>query len=92
MESDIFLRLDFLNAFNTVRRVYTAKCVADPCPELPPSFRLCDKKTTILSFGTSKLENQARLQSGDQLAVIFFMYASITNCARTDPVQNRLSK
>ena len=72
VEGDVFLKLDFSNAFNTVRRDYAAECVADACPQLLSFFRLCYEKSTILSFGSSIIESQEAFQQSDPLAVFFF--------------------
>ena len=49
--SDVFLKLDFANAFNSVRRDYAAECVKQCCPELLPFYTMCYSGYTFLTFG-----------------------------------------
>ena len=43
---DVSLKKDFANDFNSIRRDYAAKCIAEKCPELLPFFKTCYETTT----------------------------------------------
>ena len=70
---DVFLKLDFKNAFNTIRRDHVAECFARQVPELLPFFNLCYKENSLLLFGSEfTLDSAEGFQQGDPLAVFGF--------------------
>ena len=70
---DVFLKLDFKNAFNSIRRDHVAECFARHAPELLPFYNLCYEKDTLLFFGSDfALVSAEGFQQGDPLAVFGF--------------------
>ena len=69
---DVFLKLDFRNAFNTIRRDFAAECIAGNVPELLPFFNMCYGVDSFLSFGDFSISSCEGLQQGDPLAVFVF--------------------
>jgi hypothetical protein len=70
---DVFLKLDFRNAFNSIRRDHVAECFARYVPELLPFFNLCYGNDSLLSFGPElTLASAEGFQQGDPLAVFGF--------------------
>jgi len=69
---DVFLKLDFRNAFNTIRRDFAAECIAGNVPELLPFFNVCYGVDSFLSFGDFSISSCEGLQQGDPLAVFVF--------------------
>lgn len=69
----MFLKLDFTNAFNTIRRDHVAECFARHAPQLLPFFNLCYEKDSLLVFGSEfTLSSSEGVQQGDPLAVFAF--------------------
>ena len=71
-ENDVLLKLDFSNAFNTVRRDYVAELFAEEMPELLPFYRLCYEQGSFLPFGEGFIVSEEGFQHGDPLAVFLF--------------------
>ena len=69
---DVMLKLDFSNAFNTMRRDHVAYCISEEAPELLPFFTLSYENDSILTFGSDTLSSSEGFQQGDPLAVFGF--------------------
>ena len=68
----ILLKLDFSNAFNTLRRDSISDSLAQHAPQLLPFFRLAYQQHSILKFGASAITSEEGLQQGDPLAPLLF--------------------
>ena len=71
-EGNSFLKIDFKNAFNTIRRDHVAECLLKFAPELLQFYTACYSQPTFLSFGDSILQSDEGLQQGDPLAPAYF--------------------
>lgn len=71
-EESAMAKLDFANAFNSVRRDSVAEAVSSLAPELSTFFSLCYEKDSLLSFGDELIVSADGLQQGDPLAPILF--------------------
>ena len=71
-ENDVLLKLDFSNAFNTVRRDYVAELLAEEMPELLPFYRLCYEQGSFLSFDEGFIVSEEGFQQADPLAGFLF--------------------
>ena len=79
---DVFLKLDFQNAFNSIRRDHVAECFAQHAPELLPFYKLCYERDSLLFFGPDfTLDSAEGFQQGDPLAVFGFCLG-INDCLR----------
>lgn len=79
---DVFLKLDFENAFNSIRRDHVAQCFARHAPELLPFYKMCYEKDSLLFFGSDfMLDSAEGFQQGDPLAVFGFCLG-INECIR----------
>ena len=47
-DSDVFLKLDFSNAFSTIRRDKIALVIQEHCPELLPFYNMCYERPSFL--------------------------------------------
>ena len=74
-DGTVLLKLDFKNAFNSIRRDVIAKKLADKMPELTLFFNLCYGNASFLSFGVFILDSVEGAQQGDPLAVFYFCLA-----------------
>jgi hypothetical protein len=71
-DSDILLKLDFQNAFNTIRRDHIADCLLKHAPDLLPIFSACYSEPSFLTFGDEIFSSDEGLQQGDPLAPVYF--------------------
>ena len=71
-ESRIFLKLDFRNAFNTIRRDHIADCLQTHAPSLSQLFHACYSEPSYLTFGDEIFFSDEGLQQGDPLAPAYF--------------------
>ena len=78
----VLLKLDFKNAFNSIRRDVVAEKLHEHMPELSSFFDLCFSETTYLSFGEFLIDSSEGAQKGDPLAVFLFCLA-INNILQT---------
>ena len=69
---DILLKLDFHNAFNTMRRDHIAECLLKYAPVLLALFTSCYCDSTYLTFGNDIFLSDEGLQQGDPLAPLYF--------------------
>lgn len=70
--NDVIVKLDFSNAFNSVRRDVVADLLAKEMPELLPFFKLCYESSSFLVFGDYLIISEEGFQQGDPLAVFLF--------------------
>ena len=68
----LFLKIDFQNAFNTIRRDHVAECLYKFAPELLSIYTASYSQPSFLTFGDSILQSDEGLQQGDPLAPAFF--------------------
>lgn len=68
----VLAKLDFSNAFNTIRRDSVSCAVAHFLPELAPFLKLCYESESMLTFGESIIYSQEGIQQGDPLGPLFF--------------------
>ena len=68
----VFLKLDFQNAFNTIRRDHVGECVYRHFPRLIHLFSACYQEPSFLTFGDTILLSDEGLQRGDPLAAAYF--------------------
>jgi hypothetical protein len=70
--TDVLLKLDMHNAFNTIRRDHIAECLRKYAPDLLALFTACYCDPTFLTFGDDILLSDEGLQQGDPLAPLYF--------------------
>ena len=70
--TDVLLKLDVRNAFNTIRRDHIAECLHKYAPELLTLFTSCYCDPTFLTFGNDIFLSDEGLQQGDPLAPLYF--------------------
>lgn len=68
----LFLKLDFRNAFNSIRRDHIADCLQTHIPSLGQLFNACYSEPTFLTFGDEIFLSDEGLQQGDPLAPAYF--------------------
>jgi hypothetical protein len=68
-----FLKLDFKNAFNTVRRDEMLLLVHDELPELYAFVYMCYASSSLLDFGAHLLQSDEGFQQGDPLGPCCFV-------------------
>ena len=71
-DSQIFLKLDIRNAFNTMRRDHIAECLRKYAPSLLITFVSCYSEPSYLAFGEHILLSDEGLQQGDPLSPAYF--------------------
>jgi len=71
------LKLDFKNAFNTVRRDNMFQAVHDEMPELYPFVHMCYASASLLNFGEHLLSSDEGAQQGDPLGPLLFCSSSL---------------
>ena len=71
----VALKLDFANAFNTVRRDAVLSAIRDPFPALARWATWCYQRPTRLQFDEWVVESCAGVQQGDPLGPLFFAAA-----------------
>ena len=73
------LKLDFSNAFNSIRRDVMFATVLREMPELYPFVHMCYSNASLLSFGEFLLQSEECAQQGDPLGpppLLCFYYGS----------------
>src|SRR6218665_38696 len=68
----VLVKLDFANAFNTLRRDVMLKSVLDIIPELYPFVLQAYSTPSVLKFGDMLLSSQMGPQQGDPLGPLLF--------------------
>jgi len=71
------LKLDFFNAFNTIRRDSMFESIRELVPELYPFVHLCYSQASHLSFGEFLLTSDEGAQQGDPLGPLLFCASSL---------------
>ena len=66
------LKLDFSNAFNSIRRDVMFATVLREMPELYPFVHMCYNSASLLSFGEFLLQSEEGAQQGDPLGRLLF--------------------
>lgn len=83
MEEDtVFMKIDFMNAFNSVRRDCIAEIFATEVPELYPFIRMCYEEASLLSYGDFIIESEEGFQQGDPIASLGFCLV-LHSCLQT---------
>ena len=68
----VFLKVDFLNAFNMIRRDKLLQQVSSKLPELFPFINQCYREPSLLFHGTNQLLSKRGVQQGDPLGPALF--------------------
>ena len=71
-DTDVLLKLDLRNAFNTIRRDHIADCLSKYAPDLLSLFSACYSESSFLAFGHDIIFSEEGLQQGDPLAPLYF--------------------
>ena len=71
-DEDVLLKINFADAFNTVRRNEAANWIAEVCPDVFPLFSLSYEEGAYLFFGKELLYSSEDYQQSDPLAVFYF--------------------
>ena len=69
---EVILKLDFKNAFNTIRRDKMMKAVSTLAPELTPFVYCAYSEPSILFWGEQTLMSREGVQQGDLLGPLLF--------------------
>jgi len=71
-EERAFVKLDFTNAFNTIRRDRVLEAVATSCPDLLPFVSSAYGSPSTLWLGDKVLSSEEGVQQGDPLGPLLF--------------------
>ena len=71
----IFVKIDFSNAFNSVRRDVIMDAVEQHIPELLPYALSCYAASSSLTFGEHRIASDTGAQQGDPLGPLYFCLA-----------------
>ena len=71
-DDDVFIKLDFENAFNTLRIDAIADSILQLAPELYPFFLICYRAHSSLVYGDYVNDSQEGFQQGDPIASVGF--------------------
>ena len=71
----LLVKIDFRNAFNTVRRDFVLEAVAKYYPQLMPCATLTMACSSDLQFGDFVLQSEEGAQQGDPLGPLYFCLA-----------------
>src|SRR5437867_4453286 len=66
------MKLDFINAFNTIRRDFVLEAVASSCPDLLPFATSVYGSSSMLWLGDKVLSIEEGVQKGDPLGPLLF--------------------
>ena len=72
LPTQVFMKLDFQNAFNSIRRDRFLTTVADKVPELYLFINSCYDKAALLNFGDHVLFSPEGIQQDDPLSGLLF--------------------
>jgi len=67
-----FVKIDFTNAFNTIRRDCILEAIANQLPEFLPCVSSTMNNSPDLQFGKYILHSQEGAQQGDPLGPLYF--------------------
>jgi len=73
----LFVKVDFRNAFNTVRRDVILETVTNHLPELLPFATSTLSGSSDLQFGDLMLQSEVGAQQGDPLGPLYFCLAIV---------------
>ena len=76
----VLVKLDFINAFNSVRRDAVLEAVALHVPELLAFTKSAYGAPSILQFGDEQVLSEEGVQQGDPLGPLFFSWPSMVPC------------
>lgn len=71
-DDSVLVKLDFSNAFNSIRRDVFLTAVANTLPDIYHFCLLAYQPTSILKYGTLEIESQEGAQQGDPLGPLLF--------------------
>ena len=71
----VFLKIDFKNAFNTVRRDHMLACIGDRFPELLAFLHCAYRSPAPLFWGNEALWSKEGVQQGDPMGPFLFCLA-----------------
>ena len=71
-QDDAFLKNDFKNAFNTVRRDFLTSVFKERVPDLVPFFSLCYKEKSYLVQSSFVLSSEEGFHQGDPVPTLGF--------------------
>ena len=74
-QGHVFVKIDFTNAFNTLRRDVVLEAVESYLPELLPYASASYSGDSDLQFGDFSLQSQEGAQQGDPLGPLYFCLA-----------------
>ena len=85
--NNILLKLDYRNAFNTLRRDHLLRVVKDKLPQLYPFIWQLYSAPSELYFGDTILQSATGVQQGDPLGPALFSLSimSLTNSLSSPP-------
>ena len=72
---NVFVKIDFANAFNTVRRDHILETIADKAPEVLNFVKFCYENHSFLLYGDHVIVSAEGFQQGDPLATFSFCLA-----------------
>ena len=74
-QGEVMLKIDFENAFNSLRRDHVYETVAKYIPSVSQFVLACYENDSLLSFGDYTLPSSEGLQQGDPIAPMLFCLA-----------------
>ena len=74
-EAELFLKIDFENAFNSIRRDHLLRIIKVELPRLYPYLYQCYSKSSCLFFNGSPIHSAEGVQQGDPLGPLCFSMA-----------------